>query len=61
MIYIQKAREPHSLTQYKKQENANYGNLPSNVKDDIRLSLLKEQGFLCAYCSRRIKSNQMKI
>ena len=35
-----------------------YDNLPS--KEIIRLSLLKEQGYLCAYCMQRISNDSLK-
>ncbi|ALS37459.1 uncharacterized protein (TIGR02646 family) [Enterococcus rotai] len=54
MLYIEKGREPNSLVGYKKQKDASYRNLDSSVKIDIKNSLLKEQGYLCAYCMSRI-------
>lgn len=56
MRYIQKELEPKSLTEYKKQANAYYDGYPE--KDDVRKSLLKEQGGLCGYCMRRLKSEK---
>ncbi len=58
MLFIEKGREPRSLTEYKKQPYASYDNCNKN---DIRVSLLREQGFLCAYCMRRITKDHMKI
>ena len=58
MIYIQKGKEPASLTAYKKQAHAYYDGCN---KDDIRENLLREQGYLCAYCMRRIEKEKMKI
>lgn len=58
MILIKKGREPHSLTEHKKLPYASYDN---RNKDDIRASLLLEQGHLCAYCMRRITKDHMKI
>lgn len=52
MFYIHKGQEPKSLTEYKKQEGAYFDGYPN--KDDIRQSLMDEQGCLCAYCMRRI-------
>ena len=57
MIYIQKGKEPASLTAYKKQAHAYYDGCN---KDDIRENLLREQGYLCAYCMRRIEKEKMK-
>jgi len=60
MRYIQKSAEPKSLTQYKKQQGAYYDGY--DKKDDVRDSLLKEQGYLCGYCMRRLEScAQVKI
>lgn len=49
MIYIQKGKEPESWTQRRLTPNAVYEATP-----DLRSSLLKEQGYICAYCMRRI-------
>lgn len=59
MIYIEKGREPRSLTQYKSQPGANYDGYTQ--KDDVRIQLLNEQGYLCAYCMSRISIGKMKI
>ncbi len=60
MIYIQKGREPESLTRYRSQPYATYEGAD---KEPIREALLRDQGHLCAYCMRRIKNdaNTMKI
>lgn len=58
MIHIKKGNEPRALTMYKQQIGAYYDNCP---KEEIRQALLKEQGFLCAYCMRRIDDKNMKI
>ena len=61
MIYIKKGQEPKSLTEYKKKIGASYAGLETECKDDIRKSLLHEQGNLCAYCMQRISETTMKI
>ncbi|WP_392341099.1 retron system putative HNH endonuclease [uncultured Shewanella sp.] len=62
MKQIFKSREPKSLLQYRNNVDAIYdGPNFTPVKSDIRESLLKEQGYLCAYCMRRISINRMKI
>ncbi len=58
MIYIEKGKEPESLTAYKKKKHAYFDGCN---KEDIRNSLLREQGYLCAYCMRRIEKMHMKI
>jgi len=59
MKKIIKQSEPRSLVEHRSQANANYENYPN--KDDLRKSLLKEQGYICCYCMSRIKSDEMKI
>lgn len=54
MILIKKQTPPHSFTEYKNQSTSSFEELPSNIKQELRLSLLKEQGYLCAYCMKRI-------
>lgn len=56
MRYIQKKEEPNSLTEYRKNRNAYFDSFSG--KDDIREALLKEQGYLCGYCMRRIKDKK---
>lgn len=54
MIYIQKRPEPNLLLKYRHQKNARFDDMDSDVKIQLRESLLKEQGHLCAYCMKRI-------
>lgn len=54
MFYIVKENEPQSLAVYKKIPGAYYDGYTR--KEEIRQKLLEEQGYLCAYCMRRIKS-----
>lgn len=62
MRLIDKNREPVSLQHYRSHADAVYdGPMFTPVKDDIRSSLLREQGHLCAYCMQRIRVNTMKI
>lgn len=61
MIHILKNREPRSFTTYRLTQDASYANIPSTVKNDLKKSLLKEQGELCAYCMSRISLEKMKI
>lgn len=61
MIHIMKNREPRSFTMYRLTQDASYANIPSTVKNDLKKSLLKEQGELCAYCMSRISLEKMKI
>lgn len=63
MILINKKSMPPSLVKYKKDINASFDNLTKEVKDKIRTSLLEEQGYICAYCMKKLKddSSQVKI
>ena len=64
MIVIKKNKEPQELTQYRKQPDASYENMhgaklnPEQSEQDVYHivldSLLREQGYLCAYCMCRI-------
>ena len=66
MLYILKQTEPPELTALRKTriaedfENlqvtrkANYDDLKDDIRKKVRAELLKEQGYLCAYCMRPI-------
>lgn len=49
MIKITKSKEPKEWTQYKNTPGVSYQPIPELVD-----ALLKEQGYICAYCMRRI-------
>ena len=61
MKYINKGEEPESLRKWKALANENwqptYASLSRQEKADIYNSLLKEQGFICCYCGRRISTD----
>ncbi|PEA48703.1 TIGR02646 family protein [Bacillus thuringiensis] len=59
MKYIKKGNAPASLVYHKKQSFSTYDNYKE--KDDVRTSLLQEQGFICCYCMSRINKRSMKI
>jgi len=62
MRAIEKGQPPKELIEYKQQPGAEYdGPNFTPVKDAIREQLLKEQGYLCAYCMKRIDVYNMKI
>ncbi len=59
---IKKSRPPKELTEYKSQPDAEYdGPNFTPVKNAVRQQLLKEQGYLCAYCMARINVQNMKL
>ena len=56
MKYIQKGNTPKALTKYKDTTpGATFESVP---KAEIRIGLLDEQGWLCAYCMRRISDKR---
>lgn len=64
MKQIIKIQEPRSLTQHRAQPHASFDNLPMKTKEELRSNLLKEQGYICCYCMKRIQeptAEYMKI
>lgn len=59
MKQIIKNQEPKSLLEHRLQPFADYDNYPQ--KEELRDSLLTEQGHICCYCMQRIKKDKMKI
>ncbi|WP_204152869.1 retron system putative HNH endonuclease [Leptolyngbya sp. CCY15150] len=55
MRNISKGAEPKSLTKHRCSTNSDYGNY--SEKDELRISLVKEQRGLCCYCMQRIRPN----
>ena len=53
MYQINKNRAPNLLTQYKMQFDASYENLPQDVRVELKLALLEEQGYVCVYCMKQ--------
>lgn len=51
MKLINKNNEPASLIKHRASKHASFDNL---YKDDVRVSLLNEQGHICCYCMKRI-------
>ena len=59
MLNITRPHEPSSLTSYRQQPDAEYdGPLFTPVKSDIREALVISQGYLCAYCMKRIYNDR---
>ena len=62
MIYIEKHSPPKKFVEFvQKNKKAHFDDMPSDVKQILRESLLKEQGYLCAYCMSRIDNENTKI
>lgn len=53
MIEIKKGKEPRCLSEYRNQLYSSYKGLSKDNRHTIIESLLKEQGYLCAYCMQR--------
>ena len=54
MITIRKRPEPSSLTHFRSMGGKKFDDLDAKTKDEVRESLLLEQGYICAYCMKRI-------
>lgn len=54
MKQIVKTAEPNSLLQHRARQFANFDNIPLATKEELRQSLLSEQGHICCYCMKRI-------
>ena len=65
MKQIFKQPEPQKLTDWKDQSNADwqpaYDDLRGEEKDAVKQSLLREQGYLCCYCERRLRDGDSHI
>ena len=61
MLYIEKKQEPNELIQEKRKGLTDYRNLSGKPKEAVQVSLLEEQGCLCAYCMRRISLENVQI
>lgn len=56
---IKKRTEPDSLTQHRSKSHSNYDNYAA--KDDLRESLVAEQGAICCYCMQRIHAERTRM
>lgn len=61
MKYIKKLSEPNSLVAHRKKEHADYNNIPTDTKEEIKQALLTEQGYICCYCMKRINKENIKL
>ena len=59
MKAIVKNAEPESLTEHRCGQFADYDNYAE--KDDLRASLVAEQGGLCCYCMQRIEADESRM
>ncbi len=61
MKYIIKNAPPKSLESYKSIHGARFEDMPKGVKEELRSSLVLEQGSLCCYCGKRIYDNYHSV
>ncbi|MEL6440528.1 MAG: retron system putative HNH endonuclease [Cyanobacteria bacterium J06621_8] len=65
MKYIKKNQPPQDFTAWKNQKNEDWqpswDNFQNPQKDLVHQSLLKEQGYICCYCERRINQKNSHI
>ena len=62
MRNISKAkREPKSLVALRATPGADFDGRGKNVAEDLKASLLREQGCLCCYCMRRIPDHRGRL
>jgi len=65
MKHIVKQSEPQSFTNWKLLSNADwqpsYAILRNPIKDDVKKALMREQGYICCYCERRLKDHDSHI
>ena len=54
MRRIAKSSPPNSFTTYALTQGATFADIPSKIKDDLKESLLNEQGWICGYCQQVI-------
>lgn len=51
----------HKLIAFKNDINGTYENIKKDLKEDLLISLLKEQGYICAYCMKKINQDNSTI
>ena len=64
MKYIKKKEPPQSLEEYKATDGASFYDLHenhTNIKREVKNSLMAEQGYICCYCGRRINRGNSVI
>jgi len=65
MKHIIKCSEPQAFSDWKDQANEywqpDYGDLSGAPKEAVKEALMKEQGYLCCYCERRLTDEDSHI
>jgi uncharacterized protein (TIGR02646 family) len=65
MKHVEKHQEPEAFTRWKALANDDwqptYNNLSGDPKVSVKRSLMREQGYLCCYCERRLTEDDSHI
>ena len=61
MKHIIKSASPEELETYKQTPGVCYKHMFKEVKDAVKTSLLKEQGYICCFCGKRIEKDNSTI
>lgn len=64
MKYIEKQSPPQSFKRYSSNRRASFEDLSKNhvtIKQELRASLVEEQGYICCYCGCRINNDDAKV
>lgn len=64
MKYIEKQSPPKSFVRYKNGRGATFKDLSENhidIKNELRASLVEEQGYICCYCGCRVDATDAII
>lgn len=64
MKHIDKTSEPKSFSDWKRQNipyGMGYGELHSDVKQELHMAIMREQGGICCYCERQISQDDSHI
>lgn len=61
MRAIVKIKEPTDFVEHRAKPNSTFDNIPTDVKNNLRKTLLKSQGYICCYCMKRISFSASKI
>lgn len=57
MILIKKGTEPRELLEFRSKPGATFDDFKNPGKEKLRISLLEEQGYICAYCMKKIHND----
>ena len=65
MKRIVKSVEPHDFVQWKKQDKMahrpNWNRVPNAIRQSVRESLMREQGFICCYCESSVSTTDSHV